>query len=79
MLFWHLGGTLWLFRWIFRDPTVDVRYLSLGAILPDLIDKPIGTVLASAVFGASRLWGHSLLFAVVSCFAFDCDGGESAS
>ncbi len=65
MLFWHLGGTLWLFRWIFRDPTVDVRYLSAGAILPDLIDKPIGTMIAPHTLGASRLWGHTLLFAVV--------------
>ncbi len=63
MLFWHIGGTLWLFRWIFKDPAVDVRYLSLGAILPDLIDKPVGTIIAPDAFGASRLWGHSLLFA----------------
>ena len=43
MLFWHLGASLWLFRWIFRDPKVDVRFLFLGAILSDLIDLPIGT------------------------------------
>lgn len=64
MLFWHVGGTLWLFRWIFKDPTVDVRYLTLGGLLPDLVDKPIGTLIAPDRFGASRLWGHSLLFAV---------------
>ena len=59
MLFWHLAGTLWLFRWVFRDPNVDVRFLALGAMLPDLIDLP-----ASLVAGLDgRAWAHSLLFA----------------
>src|SRR5690606_23935305 len=45
MLFWHLGAILWLVRWLFRDPKVDVRFLFLGALLPDLIDIPVGTLL----------------------------------
>lgn len=61
MLFWHLGATLWLFRWIFRDPKVDVRFLFLGAILADLIDLPIGTVLLAERFATGELWFHSLL------------------
>lgn len=61
MLFWHLGATLWLFRWIFRDPKVDVRFLLVGAILPDLIDMPIGTVLLADRFSTGELWAHSLL------------------
>ena len=65
MLFWHAGGTIWLFRWIFKDPSVDVRFLTVGALLPDLIDKPVGTLIAPDAFGASRLWGHTLLFSVV--------------
>jgi len=61
MLFWHLGASLWLFRWIFRDPKVDVRFLLLGAIAPDLIDLPIGTVLLGGRYSTGELWAHSLL------------------
>jgi inner membrane protein len=60
VLFWHLGGTLWLFRWIFRDPKVDVRFLLLGAILPDLIDLPIGTLILADRYSTGELWFHSL-------------------
>ena len=60
MLFWHLGATLWLFRWIFRDPKVDIRFLLLGAILPDLIDLPL-----AVRYGTGELWFHSLLGAAV--------------
>lgn len=61
MLFWHVGATLWLFRWIFRDPKVDVRFLLLGALIPDLIDLPIGTLLLADRFSTSELWFHSLV------------------
>ncbi|MCI0543702.1 MAG: hypothetical protein L0Z49_04540 [Actinobacteria bacterium] len=61
MLFWHLGATLWLFRWIFRDPKVDVRFLLLGAVLPDLVDIPLGTWLLAATYSTSELWAHTLL------------------
>lgn len=63
MLFWRLGAILWLFRWIFKDPKVDVRFLFLGAILPDLIDLPIGTVFLAGRYSTGELWGHSLLAA----------------
>jgi hypothetical protein len=61
MLFWHLGGSLWLFRWIFRDPKVDVRFLLFGAILPDLIDLPVGTLLLADRYSTGELWFHSLI------------------
>lgn len=61
MLFWHLGAGLWLFRWIFRDPKVDVRFLALGAILPDLIDLPIGTLFLADRYSTGELWFHSLI------------------
>ncbi len=62
MLFWHLGGSLWLFRWIFRDPKVDVRFLLFGAILPDLVDLPLGTLLLTDRYSTGELWFHSLTF-----------------
>lgn len=61
MLFWHLGATLFLFRWIFRDPKVDVRFLLFGALLPDLIDLPIGTLVLANTYSTAELWAHSLL------------------
>ncbi len=61
MLFWHVGATLWLFRWIFRDPKVDIRFLLAGAILPDLIDLTIGTIVLADRYSTGELWFHSLL------------------
>jgi inner membrane protein len=61
MVFWHLGATLWLFRWIFRDPKVDVRFLLVGAILPDLVDLPLGTLFLGDRYSTGELWLHSLL------------------
>lgn len=61
MLLWHLGMTLFLFRWIFRDPDVDVRFLVLGAILPDLVDLPLGTLVLAERYSTGELWAHTLL------------------
>lgn len=65
MVFYHIAGALLLFRYIFRDPKVDVRLLVFGALLPNLIDKPLGTIIAPDWFGADRLYGHTLLFPTV--------------
>lgn len=56
---------MWLFRWIFRDPKVDIRFLLLGAILPDLIDLPVGTLLFADRFSTGELWFHSLTLPAV--------------
>lgn len=61
MIAWHVGATLFLFRWIFRDPKVDVRFLALGAVLPDLIDLPLGTIVLSRTVSTGEAWAHSLL------------------
>ncbi|MGH8925426.1 MAG: metal-dependent hydrolase [Acidimicrobiia bacterium] len=58
MLFWHVGGAIFLFRWIFRDPKVDVRLLALGAVLPDVVDLLLGVVLGAP---STQRVGHSLL------------------
>jgi len=65
MLFWHLGAALWLFRWVFRDPKVDVRFLLLGAIIADLIDMPIGTILFADRYSTGELWSHTLIIPTV--------------
>jgi hypothetical protein len=40
---------------------MDLRYLALGAILPDLIDMPVAVLMWTS-WEAPRLVGHSLLF-----------------
>lgn len=60
MIAWHVGATLFLFRWIFRDPKVDVRFLAVGAVLPDLIDMPLGTLILADRYSSGELWFHSL-------------------
>jgi hypothetical protein len=63
MIFWHVGGAVFLARWVFRDPAMDLRVLVLGAVLPDLIDKPIGSVIFTSYFDTGRIYAHTLLFA----------------
>jgi membrane-bound metal-dependent hydrolase YbcI (DUF457 family) len=61
LLFAHLGLTLAsgrLMRW------VDLAFLALGSMLPDIIDNPLGLV----VFGTpaeGRTFCHTLLFLLV--------------
>lgn len=64
MIFWHAAGSVFLFRWIFRDPGVDLRFLILGALLPDLVDKPLTLLVLSDSLDTSRAHAHTLLFAV---------------
>lgn len=57
----HLGITLglaWFLTWRWPTVRLDYRLVLLGAVLPDLIDKPLGAVLGLE----SRLWAHTLLF-----------------
>ena len=69
MLLWHVGGTALIARYVFRDGAMDLRWLALGAILPDLIDKPIGSILFHEVFHNHRIFGHALLFPVAGLIA----------
>jgi len=64
VLLWHLGGTVAAARYIFRDERMDLRTLLLGAVLPDVIDTPVGLIGYSSL-RAVRLGAHSLLFVAV--------------
>ena len=57
MILWHVAGSIFLFRWIFRDPRVDLRLLILGALLPDVIDSLMGLFLGSF----RQRWSHALI------------------
>jgi hypothetical protein len=44
---------------------VDIRFLLVGSVLPDIIDKPIGIFLFRATFSSGRIYAHTLLFLVL--------------
>jgi hypothetical protein len=56
----HLGlglGLAWLVT-SWRGRPIDFRLVLVGAVLPDVIDKPLGAILGLE----SRLWAHTLWF-----------------
>jgi inner membrane protein len=65
MLFWHAGATIAIARYSFRDDRMDLRMLLLGALLPDLIDTPIGLAFYDTFRGV-RLFTHGLVLAAVT-------------
>jgi membrane-bound metal-dependent hydrolase YbcI (DUF457 family) len=64
VIFWHLGITLLIVRYVFRDPNMDLRWVLVGSLLPDVIDKPIGSIFFHDTFGTHRLFAHALVFPV---------------
>ncbi|MFC1961732.1 metal-dependent hydrolase [Chloroflexota bacterium] len=44
---------------------IDVRILVTGALLPDIIDKPLGVFILKDIFGNGRIFSHSLLFLLI--------------
>ena len=66
MLFWQLGGGIFLFRWIFRDPKVDLRLLAVGAVLPDVMDLIAGAFLGQPT---RQRYGHALMLPAVAAVA----------
>jgi membrane-bound metal-dependent hydrolase YbcI (DUF457 family) len=68
MILWHLGATLLLARYVFRDARMDLRWVALGSLLPDLIDKPIAAVLFNDTFETHRIFSHALITPVVALF-----------
>ena len=42
MVFWPVGVALGLVWLVFRDPAFDYRMVVVGALLPDLLDAPLG-------------------------------------
>ncbi|VAV94113.1 hypothetical protein MNBD_ACTINO01-489 [hydrothermal vent metagenome] len=68
MLFWHVGATIAFVRYAFRDQNMDLRFLAFGAILPDVIDTPIGAIGWSS-FQTVRLWSHGIAAASLAMVA----------
>ena len=54
MLLWYLGMSVLIVANVFRSVGVDYRLVALGALLPLVVDLPVG----------HRAFGHTLLFPV---------------
>ena len=64
LLFGHVGLTIGLARVLSRE--VDVRWVAVAAMLPDIIDKPLRYFIAPAFTqGNTRTVGHSLTVLLV--------------
>ncbi|MHC1582882.1 MAG: metal-dependent hydrolase, partial [Candidatus Syntropharchaeia archaeon] len=81
----HLGVTLGIAVLFFRILKIKPDrqlYLSvlIGAILPDLVDKPIGEILLANSISNGRLFAHTLLFVffllLIGTYLYRRSGGE---
>jgi membrane-bound metal-dependent hydrolase YbcI (DUF457 family) len=66
-IFGHIGITLGIFILIRRLPTysrldLNIPFIAFGAMLPDIIDKPLGEILLADSLANGRIYGHTLLF-----------------
>lgn len=52
----------WFANWVKH---INVKPLLLGALLPDIIDKPLGIYLGRKVFSNGRIFCHTLLFPIL--------------
>ena len=65
LLFGHVGLTIGLARTLSRE--VDIRWVAVAAMLPDIIDKPLRYFIAPAFTQSNtRTVGHSLTVLLVS-------------
>jgi inner membrane protein len=78
IFFGHLGittGVLKIYEKVFYKEKdlniktlIDYRVVLVGAILPDIIDKPIGAYLFRNTFHNSRIFAHTLVFSGILAF-----------
>lgn len=69
MLFWHTGVTAAVVLLTLGRRRIDYRVVALGALLPDLVDKPVGRIFFEDRFESGRLFGHTLAFSVALLLA----------
>jgi len=61
-----LGGRA---RWLALFRKIDTRLLLIGSLLPDIIDKPVGTVFFRNSLSNGRIFCHTLLFLLLITLA----------
>jgi hypothetical protein len=52
-----------------RTKGLDLRFVFIGSLLPDIIDKPIGRYFFRGIFGNGHLYSHTLLFVLILALA----------
>jgi len=45
---------------------LDYRFILLGSLLPDIVDKPLGRIIFGAVIANGRIFLHTLIFLVMT-------------
>jgi len=48
---------------------IDIRLLFIGALLPDIIDKPLGQLILRGSISNGRIFAHTLLFFIIIALA----------
>ena len=61
MLFWHVGFSIFIFRYVYKDYGADLRYLAGGALLPDFVDFLFNIAGFKVAYNQP---GHTLIFSV---------------
>lgn len=69
-IFGHIGITLGIFYFLSRLSSKNnfsayVPWIAVGALLPDLIDKPLGRIILADTIGSGRIFAHTLLFGIL--------------
>ena len=54
--------TSWL---TYLGSRIDIRLLLIGSLLPDIIDKPVGTFFFRETLSSGRIFCHTLLFLIL--------------
>ena len=44
---------------------IDYRWVALGSLFPDMIDKPLGRIVLTETIGSGRIFAHTLLFGIL--------------
>jgi len=66
-IFGHIGITVGIFVLIRTHPAfskidLNIPFIAFGAMLPDILDKPLGEGLLADTLANGRIYGHTLLF-----------------
>lgn len=69
-IFGHIGITLGIFILIRKHPVfskidLNIPLIAFGAMLPDIIDKPLGEVIFADSLANGRIFGHTLIFSLI--------------
>lgn len=59
-----------ILAWFARlNNRIDIRVLLVGALLPDIIDKPLGHIILQDYLSSGRTYAHTLLFFILITLA----------